>query len=108
MWLGPPSMRRKMQLFARARKWPGRGASGSAAAAPPSARAASAASSQLRATEPSPAPSWKMTSRRLVSWGAGSALMRSLEVDELIGIDEDEAEVGERGELGLEEARLAL
>ena len=72
MWLGPPYMNRKITLFAFGVKCGSLGASGSVRAAVSCADAdgsknPSAESSEVRATEPKPAPVCQRNSRR-VRW----------------------------------------
>src|ERR1043166_5333432 len=75
MWLGPPSISRKMQALAFAGT-----ICGFAARTP--ARARSLARSAVKATPPRPYP------RRYMNW------RRSIDIHKLVGVEEDEAEIG--------------
>src|SRR5262245_47477364 len=119
MWLGPPYMNRKMTLLAFAAKCGFFGASGLTNAAGRGGAAARAAknpssSSPARATPVKPAPASQRNSRRVRPQKSRLALpigplrlgFRSIEVDELVQVQPQQAEVAQ-GLVGRQAVRVA-
>src|SRR5262245_24794531 len=97
---GPPSIIRKMHPLARAGTWPGRGSKG------PADRGAEAfvscASRLVSAMLPRPAPRPYRKPRRVGIVGASS---RSIEVGELVGVDQHQADLRQPAHLGADVGR---
>src|SRR5581483_10952618 len=89
MWLGPPAMVRKMQALALAGRCGGFGASG-----PGAGGLSSACNMALRATVPRVAPRPNSSSRR------------SVDINELVGVHQHQAQVRQRPRLRADVPRL--
>src|SRR5438552_13746553 len=96
MWLGPPSIIKKITLRAFAGKCPGLAASGPFASAAPAR--SSRVSMAVNATLPKLAPSEYSHSRH----------DRSIDVNKLIGVHQHQADVRQTPRLGIDIVRLQI